>query len=225
MNWHVGVLVPARDEEERIGSCLAAVATALAVAGCPGRVCVVADRCRDATADVVRAAGVTLLVNRRELPIGEIRNLAGRRLVAGRVPDRLWLLSTDADTLVPPTWVRDHLHHAAAGAAAVAGAADLDDPHRLPADALARYTRLIAGRTGTTHHGHAYAANLGVRADAFLAVGGFPAVVAGEEHALLDRLRQAGYAVRSPNDVRVRTSARTVGRARGGLADMLAALA
>jgi len=63
-----------------------------------------------------------------------------------------------------------------------------------------------------------------VRADAFLRVGGYPGVIVGEEHALLARLRHAGHRVLSPTDVRARTSARTTGRARGGLADLLCAL-
>jgi hypothetical protein len=52
-------------------------------------------------------------------------------------------------------------------------------------------------------------------------VGGFPAVPHGEEHALLARLQEAGYRVVRPPDVRVRTSARTTGRATAGLAALL----
>jgi hypothetical protein len=121
--------------------------------------------------------------------------------------------------------VLDHLRYAAAGADAVAGAVDLDDPHELPPDALARYTALVTHRVAGHTHGHAYAANLGVRGSAFQRVGGFPAVTYGEEHALLIRLRRAGLHVVSPTDVRARTSARRVGRADGGLADLLGSLA
>lgn len=226
MTWRVGVVVPARDEEARIGACLEAVAAAVRRAGRPTAVCVVADRCRDRTAEVARAAGVDVLVNDRPLTIGDVRNLGFRRVTArlGGVTERTWLLGTDADTVVPPTWIADHLRYAEAGATAVAGAVDLDDPHLLPADALARYTRLVAARVAGRWHGHAYAANLGVRADAFLRVGGYPGVPSGEEHALLARLRHAGHRVLCPTDVRARTSARTTGRARGGLADLLCAL-
>ncbi|MET0188870.1 MAG: hypothetical protein ABW212_07740, partial [Pseudonocardia sediminis] len=66
-----------------------------------------------------------------------------------------------------------------------------------------------------------YAANLGVRAAPFGEVGGFPAVVSGEEHALLDLLRRAGHRLVTGADIIVRTSARTQGRAAGGLADLL----
>jgi hypothetical protein len=66
-----------------------------------------------------------------------------------------------------------------------------------------------------------YAANLGVRADAWLAAGGFPHVPIGEEHALLTLLRAQGRPVTSSTTIRVRTSARLHGRAHGGLADLL----
>jgi glycosyltransferase involved in cell wall biosynthesis len=225
--WRVGVVVPARDEEDRIEACLAAISAAVRAAGCPAVTCVVADRCTDTTAALARAAGADVVVNQLPRRVGTLRNIGLERVGAllGGVTERIWLLSTDADTLVPSSWVDDHLRHAEAGADAVAGAVDLDDPHVLPADVLARYSRLVASRVAERTHGHAYAANLGVRADAFRAVGGYPAVAYGEEHALLGRLRRAGFRVVSPTDVRARTSARTEGRAQGGLADLLRTLA
>ncbi|HEY0814308.1 MAG TPA: glycosyltransferase [Pseudonocardia sp.] len=225
--WRVGVVVPARDEADRIVACLAAIATAVRVAGCPAVTCVVADRCTDATAALARAAGADVVVNPLPRRVGTLRTIGVDRVGAllGGVTERIWLLSTDADTVVPPSWVVDHLRHAEAGADAVAGAVDLDDPHALSADVLARYTTLVARRVADRTHGHAYAANLGVRADAFRRVGGYPAVASGEEHALLNRLRRAGFRVVSPTDVRARTSARTQGRAQGGLADLLRGLA
>ncbi len=225
--WRVGVVIPAKDEEDRIEACLASVAAAVEYAECRAVVCVVADRCTDTTAERARAAEVDVLVNHPARAIGDVRNIGFRHVVGrlGAAIEQTWLLSTDADTLVPPTWVVDHLRYAAAGADAVAGAVDLDDPHVLPSNVLARYSALVAELVVGPRHGHAYAANLGVRADAFLRVGGFPDVVCGEEHALLDRLRRAGSCVVSPNDVRARTSARTTGRAPGGLADLLRTLA
>jgi glycosyltransferase involved in cell wall biosynthesis len=228
MTWRVGIVVPARDEEERIGACLRAVAAAVRRCGCPAITCVVADRCTDATAERARAAGADVVVG-NDVPrlVAEVRN-QGFRHVRGRlgaVGEQTWLLSTDADTVVPPTWVLDQLRYAASGADAVAGAVDLDDPHVLPPDVLTRYNALVARRVAGSTHGHAYAANLGVRGSAFQRVGGFPAVACGEEHALLVRLRGAGLRVVSPTDVRARTSARREGRARGGLADLLRTLA
>jgi hypothetical protein len=69
-----------------------------------------------------------------------------------------------------------------------------------------------------------YGANLGVRADAYLAVGGFGAVATGEDHHLWRRLGQAGYRRSYAAESTVRTSARRHGRAPGGLADLLRSL-
>jgi hypothetical protein len=229
----VGIVVPARNEQQRIGRCLRALRTATAALPptVAVAVCVVADRCRDATVPVARRSwgrrpGLELVATDAELTVGQVRDL-GIQAVLRRLPAaaaRTWLLSTDADTVVPPHWVLDHLRYADAGADAVAGAIDLDAPQSLPPDALCRYADLVAAGTGRHRHRHAYAANLGVRAAAYARVGGFPAVASGEEHALLALLRQGGHPVVAPNDVRARTSARLHGRARDGLADLLLGL-
>jgi len=225
----VGVVVPARDEQDRVEECLRSVLAALAAVTPRVRVaaCVVLDRCRDGTARAVaraaEASGGVLdaVVNEESRAVGELRTQGLVHLLRRLPVEHTWLLSTDADTRVPVSWVRDHLRHADSGVDAVAGVVDLDDPRALPADVLSRYTGLVAAGVDGHVHTHAYAANLGVRAAAFLDVGGFPVVAAGEEHALLHRLRTRGYVVRAPADVTARTSARTAGRARGGLADLL----
>jgi len=91
MTWRIGVVVPARDEERRIGPCLEAVAAAVQRAGRPAVVCVVADRCRDSTAERALAAGVDVVVNRGPLTIGDVRNLGFRRVVGrlGGVTERM----------------------------------------------------------------------------------------------------------------------------------------
>jgi hypothetical protein len=83
---------------------------------------------------------------------------------------------------------------------------------------------VAAGIDGDSHR-HAYAANLAVRADAYLDAGGWPAVVHGEEHALLDALGRRGWGVRRPVDVVVTTSARRHARAAGGVGALLDRLA
>lgn len=227
----VGVLVPARDERDHIEACLHAVLDALGELppDIATALCVVVDRSRDGTATLVRrmlAAGagvrrpvVDVVPNGHAVTIGDLRNLGAARLLRrlGAVaPDRTWLLSTDADSTVPPDWALAHLRRAGAGADAVAGGVELDGPGLLddpvPTDAA-------PGRPPPDPP--LYAANLGVRGAPFLAAGGFPPVRSGEEHALVDRLRRAGYRVVAGADVTVRTSARTRGRAVGGLADLL----
>jgi hypothetical protein len=89
---------------------------------------------------------------------------------------------------------------------------------------MQQYREVVeAGLVGSGHR-HVYGANLGVRADAYLAVGGFPGDGAGEDHGLWTRLRAAGYPVISSAASRVTTSARLRGRAEGGLADLLRSL-
>jgi hypothetical protein len=155
--------------------------------------------------------------------VGALRHQGVRHVLnrlAVHPPDATWLLSTDADTTVPVDWVRAHLRLAAAGVDAVAGLADLAGADHLSTDAVLRYQEIIErGLHGESHH-HVYGANLGVRADAYLAVGGFPPDGGGEDHALWRRLCAAGYVLAQP----VRTSARLRGRADDGLAGLLRAL-
>lgn len=220
----VGIVVPARDERTLVEDCLLALRVALA--GLPAdvdrAVCVVADRCVDDTARLARSAfGGQVIVNQADLTIGEVRDLGLRRALAelGRHrPEAVWLLSTDADSTVAPDWVRQHVAHAEQGVHAVAGVAELAGP--VPR----RYTRVLATSQRPEGHGNVYAANLGVRADAYAAVGGFGAVATGEDHDLWQRLGRAGYRTRYAAEPWVRTSARRAGRAPGGLGELLTRL-
>lgn len=240
----MGVVVPARDEQDHVERCLRRVVLALEhlPADVVPALCVVLDRCVDdtaarAVAALVRARTlggrppVSFLHNGDSRSVGALRDAGLRRALtvlaehAGRPAlSATWLLSTDADTQVGRGWALDHLRYAENGADAVAGMADLDDPASLGPNARRRYAGILAAGVHGDRHNHVYAANLGVRADAYLAVGGFPAVPSGEDHALCERLRAAGHHVVSPTDVRVRTSSRRHGRASGGLADLLRSL-
>lgn len=226
----VGVVVPARDESGLIGACLRSLLVALRAL--PSTVepalCVVADRCTDDTARVARVAlhgspWARVVISRSAATIGEVRDLGLRQPnLRGHPPSRVWLLSTDADTTVAPDWVLRHLDLARRGAHAVAGVALLADRSSLPPAVARHYATLLD--EARRPDGNVYAANLGVRADAFRAVGGFGAVARGEDHDLWHRLIQAGYRCRYAAGPRVLTSARHRGRASGGLADLLADL-
>ena len=70
-----------------------------------------------------------------------------------------------------------------------------------------------------------HAANLGLRADVYRAIGGWSThTVVGEDHDLWRRLSLAGADVIQPLDVPVATSSRTTGRIIGGFASSLARL-
>jgi hypothetical protein len=70
-----------------------------------------------------------------------------------------------------------------------------------------------------------HGANLGVRADAYLAAGGWPALASGEDNGLWDALRATGVPVISTRTVQVVTSSRTATRATGGFGQWLGELA
>jgi hypothetical protein len=246
------VAVPARDEERRVASCLESVAAALRRARAHGvvdraAVAVAVHRSTDGTAEVVGdvfAAWPDLETfchaDADSATVGAVR----RRLVADACEalglaftPHQWLFSTDADSVVPGTWVTDLLAHAdTAGAHGVTGLVDLEGWRAHPA-ALAAYERIVAGGVDAgAHHGgvggadgaghrHVYGANLAVRLDAYAACGGFPAVPHGEDHGLVERLRSAGHRVVAVHEPAVLTSARMPGRARHGLGDLLERLA
>ncbi|MCR6482527.1 glycosyltransferase [Amycolatopsis sp. OK19-0408] len=227
----VGVVVPARDEAELIGACLAALAEALArlPPGVERAVCVVADRCTDSTAAVARAAHrpALLVETRAERTIGEVRDLGVARVreALGTPATRTLLLSTDADTRVTPDWARAHVARARQGYHAIAGTAELSVPFSTSARALSRYEHVLDRARTPAGHGSVYGANLGVRADAFEVVGGFGRHASGEDHDLWRRLGQAGFRRCFEPGAPVVTSARLRGRAPDGLAALLRSLA
>nr|WP_241769915.1 glycosyltransferase [Cellulosimicrobium sp. MM] len=93
----VVVVVPARDEEELLPGCLAALgrATAAVARDRPGvrvAVVVVLDGCTDGSARVARAAGVRVV----EVAHGNVGRAAGRACARGSLPSRC------AGTVPPP---------------------------------------------------------------------------------------------------------------------------
>lgn len=225
---HVVVTVPARDEERLLGSCLASVATArreLARArpDVTTSAVVVLDRCVDGSAAVAAAAGVEVVrvdlgaVGAARAAGAEAATRAAR--AAGVPPAATWLATTDADCVVPRHWLVGHVALAEAGCDLVVGTVSPDDT--LDPVVLAAWRARHVLEEG---HPHVHGANLGVRADAYAAVGGFPPVGLHEDVALVEAVRASGRPWVSTDRVRVRTSARTVGRLRGGFAGYLAAL-
>jgi glycosyltransferase involved in cell wall biosynthesis len=228
----MAVVVPARDEERLLGACLASVLRATADAGAPTLVVVVAHRCTDRTADV---AASVLRAGRGAVLLDHSPTVATARAAGAAValawlasrtpaPDRGWLVSTDADTTVPRGWLGAIARHAAAGAAAVAGLVEVAHDRRTPPAARAAYRELVAAGLAPRGHHHVHGANLAIRADAYLAAGGWPAVAPGEDHALLAAVRAAGRPVVAARDVVVRTSGRHDARAADGLGALLGRL-
>ncbi|OXM57568.1 family 2 glycosyl transferase [Amycolatopsis thailandensis] len=223
----VGVLIPARDEATHLPNCLSALREALRELppGIERRVCVVADRCRDDTAELAAKAGAQVCVNTHDLTIGAVRALGARHLLSGlnhHAATRTLLLSTDADTVVERDWAVRHVRRAEAGWDAVAGTAQLDS--RLVAAAQPHYEALLAQARNPAGHGNVYGANLSVRASAYRTVGGFLPIRTAEDHDLWHRLFRAGFRVAYADEAKVTTSARLDGRAPEGLSARLRTL-
>lgn len=231
-----GVVVPARNEAGLVGECLAAVRAAAGAVGPGVRIAaaVVADRCTDATESVAAAALAGADFPWVVVPATVGNPGAARRVGVDAVvqllgepdPAGTWIATTDADTRVPRAWLTRMLDLAAAGHDGVAGAITVDrwDEHppsvRRHYQAMLRRRRLPGGS-----HSHVYGANLGVRLSALRTVGGMPTPPAGEDAELWSALRRYGLRLASPADLLVVTSGRRRGRATGGLADLLTALA
>lgn len=221
----VGVVVPAHNEQELLPACLTSLRRAArALHGTQVLMVVVADACRDRTAGVARRGGAAV-VTVAARSVGAAR-AAGAREVLQRArhldPADVWLATTDADTIVPPCWLREHVRHGNQGWDAVAGTVRVADwsGYRPGVRSLfrARYG------TGTGPHAHVHGANLGFRAAAYLRAGGFPDLPTGEDRALVAALTASGGRVRRTRGLTVVTSARREARAPHGFSDYLVEL-
>lgn len=235
------VAIPARDEERRIGPCLAAVADAARAAVAAGavrevRVAVSAHRCRDDTARLARELlaaapldGWLVLEDERAGTVGAARDTVIRAAL-DRWPalggSDAWLFSTDADSTPPEDWMMTLLAEIAARPGPPAGARGVVElvGWERSAAAQRRYDAIIAAGLRDDDHDHVYGANLAVRLDAYLAAGGFPDVPSGEDHALVAALRRRGEEVPGIARSIVPTSGRTRARAAAGLGALLARL-
>ncbi|PAP75846.1 glycosyltransferase [Rubrivirga marina] len=208
---------------------------------------VVLNNCSDGSAGVLAALAAdrpwlrvtSVVLGPGEAHVGRARQIAmdaacARLLAAGR-PDGL-VLSTDADSEPAPDWIARTAAEVAAGADAVGGRALLRADERVALHPGVRrlYLLDLAYRRALEElrdlyapdlhdpfprHHHHFGASLAVTAGAYAWVGGLPAVPSSEDVALTDALVEAGARLRHSPAVRVRTSARSVGRAPGGLAD------
>lgn len=223
----VGVGIPARDEEATIEACLTAIAVAARRVAVPVVVVVVADGCEDDTAARAGAAlgpsGTVVVTGPHGVGRARAQALDAALAATALPAEEVWLATTDADTVVSPTWLATQLRWAAQGYDGVAGLVGVDwsgsDPE-LPGRYVASLTR---GGTGPGH-GHVHGANLGVRASWWRTVGGCGDGVCAEDHELWSRLARAGARTIGVDDLTVTTSARLRSRVDGGFATYLAAL-
>jgi len=227
-SWHVDVLIPARNEEELLPRCLQSVLASLSAL--PGNttahIIVVADSCTDHTpqiaAEMLRGRGTVL--NAEVGAAGAARALAAQCALGRSCGPlrRRWLANTDADCIVPPTWLADQITRARQGIEAIAGTVGVDDfaEHGPEVEARFRASYFIAPDGS---HPHIHGANLGLRADVYLRAGGWANLETAEDHDLWNRLVRARTVTYSTSRIEVLTSGRRVGRAPHGFAGALAA--
>lgn len=242
------VCVPARDEADRLPILLDALARQ-DVDG-PIRVSILINNTvDDSVAAVARAQAawgerLHLAVACHDLPperahAGTARRLAMEAGLARIDPDRGVLISTDADTRPPSDWISAMLRAIDAGLDIVGGRIVVDDAEPLAADMdamqvkLDRYWACVRAIEDdidpcrwdpAPRHGDHTGASLAILAPLYRAAGGVPAIPAGEDRALVEAAVAAGGRLGHPISVWTRVSARTIGRATGGMADHMQAL-
>ena len=240
------VAIPVKNEVERIGLCLESLAGQTGVDLAEVLVLLLLNNCSDGTADRVRALAPTLPyrldMHIVELPdpyanAGWARRLAMEGAAAAIDPAGL-ILTTDADTLVDCDWIEANRREIAAGVDAVAGYVMADpvelmelDPRILERGALEwEYQQLAAELEARAdpeahdlwpRHNQNCGASAAVTAAAYHQIGGLPPKRVGEDRALFEMLRRADLKIRHSLEVQVVTSARTDGRALGGLSDAI----
>jgi hypothetical protein len=242
------VCVPARDEADRLPILLDALARQDFDG--PIRVSILINNTvDDSVAAVARAQAawgerLHLAVACHDLPperahAGTARRLAMEAGLARIDPDRGVLISTDADTRPPSDWISAMLRAIDAGLDIVGGRIVVDDAEPLAADMDAMQVKLdrywACVRTieddidpcrwdPAPRHGDHTGASLAILGPLYRAAGGVPAIPAGEDRALVEAAVAAGGRLGHPMSVWTRVSARTIGRATGGMADHMQAL-
>ena len=222
---HIGVVVPARDEQQLLSRCLDGLGRAVTrvqeETDIAVTTVVVLDRCVDASAAVVADYDVlAIAIDSANVGLARARGCAevlSRHSPAS--PSTLWLASTDADSRVPDHWLIRQIELAAHGAELVLGTVTVEDWTDHAADVAQRWAATYEAGDG---HPHVHGANVGCRADAYLAAGGFPGLSCDEDVALVAAL--AGRVIMRVGDMAVSTSARPQSRATGGFSTFLAQL-
>ena len=208
-------------------------------------VLLLANNCTDDSANLARefahlSANFALHVAEVALPPADAHIGHVRRLLMDEACCRLQkvnrlqgiVASTDGDTTADPYWLAHMREEFSLGVDAVGGRIVLDPRAQLDAATLRRHRcdeayRLALSKLESLvdpdcadpwprHHQH-FGANLAVNREAYLKVGGVPAVRYLEDEALVTAFRRADMRVRHSPHVRVMTSPRYDGRVEVGL--------
>lgn len=208
----LAVVVPARDEAQRVLDCLDSIQRAALGVDVPVDIYLVADSCADNTAALARGFGGVTVIEIDSGTVGTARAAGALAAVLGGAD---WLAFTDADSTVPAHWLSTHVRFANLGYDCLIGTVR-PNSHELSLEQLRRWRRTHVGGRAI---GHVHGANLGVRAEPYLAVGGFRDLAEHEDVDLIDRMQP--WLTVATDACEVTTSARAVGRTPGGYASYL----
>lgn len=235
------VAIPVRDEEKRIGNCLAALSRQTIGAN---HLILLLNNCTDNSAVAINCFAQStryLHVIQCSLPAwhasaGVARSMA-MDLAATLVDDGV-ILTTDADAEVPENWIESNLAAIEAGADAVCGMAVIDpfEALMIPAHLHEDDAREVAygqlldeiesvilpdAADPWPRHTEDSGASIAVSTPIFRRVGGMPCIAAGEDRGLIRSLRGVDARVRHDPSIKVIVSGRFEGRAQGGMADTI----
>lgn len=236
--------IPAKNEADELAGCLLALAAQRDAELDAVVLCL--NNCTDQSGEIVRRVSAVLpfAVHIREVWLPPERAFAGlaRRIAMDGAAElagpRGILLTTDADGRTAPDWVAGNLAAIANGADAVAGRAEIEplgarlipahlhaiDARECAYAALLDEIRCLLDPDPADpwiRHDEHSGASIAVTVDAYRRSGGIPPVPLAEDRAFFERLRRIDAKIRHAPDVCVTVSARTVGRAPGGMADTM----
>jgi len=236
------VVIPVRNEEHHLGACLDALT---AQSRRPDSILLLLNNCSDGSLDIARRArlsyaGMNIVecqLTGSDASAGEARRLACEHAHA-LAPDGI-ILTTDADSIVPATWIADNLAEIGRGADCVCGMAIIDRGEhggyrpRLAFDDM-RETFLLNLQDEITaivdpdpfdpwpRHQQNSGASIAVKAAALRRAGGAPRVASGEDRAMVRHLALVDAKIRHAPEIAVVVSGRLHGRAAGGMAQTIA---
>lgn len=219
----IGVVIPARDEEELLPRALEALRRARSALGSAlsshapwVRVVLVLDDCSDASLAVAESYDDIEVLSVNFGQVGAARREGIRHLLdrCDAPTHSVWIANTDADSEVPAHWLSEQWRLATSGVELMIGTVSPDF-----ADLTSeRRERWLATHTPGHANGHVHGANLGFRADRYEAVGGFAAIAEHEDVLLVEAMQQAGARAVATATCDVLTSGRIFGRTPGGYA-------
>lgn len=214
----IGVVVPVHNEEQLLKSCIESLLAAAIHQGLDNeevRILIVLDDCTDMSLHIAQAHGVmTLPCSHRN--VGKSRAYGAEHLLA---VDARWLAFTDADSVVPGSWLTDQIRM---NVDAVCGLVEVNDWSEHSQRVRERYH---ANYRPVDGHRHIHGANLGVSSRAYRKAGGFKPLSAHEDVQLVADLERSGANIMWTASNRVTTSARKNCRCREGFGDYLKSLA